>query len=324
MSKRVSAAEFFLKPPLWFDVIVWTVTSVSTGASVALLCLDIRSELWAVGVYAAALVFLVLSLYLLLTFRDIPERISKNKHVKRFVDDFGFRSYVMTVCAAVLNLLYAIFGTVVAVLNSSLWLGALVWYRIVIVAARAVSIILIGRNAKKPNIDEYKLKIHLYIGVMINILAIATIPVVLLVVWQQDYYDFFGIAVIYTIALAAYSFFKLAVSFKNFRRAQRSGDMAIAATRNIGVCDALISIFALQATVFAAFGGGGVADVLNPVTGSVVAAFIFAIGVSMIVRSATLLRSGSRPTNIQASTESGEDGVMQGEKEEKGGAPSEE
>ncbi len=290
---KTKVGEFFLKPPIWFDVTVWSATAISIGASVAFLCLDIRGRLWAIAVYAAALLLVVFSLYLILTFRDIPERIVRNRHVKRFVADFGFRSYVLTVCSALINLLYAASGTVVAVLNNSVWLGALVWYHAVLAAARAVSVFTVGRHAKKPNFAEYKVKVYLYVGVMLNMLALATVPVVLLVVWQQNSYTFFGVALIYAIALAAYSFTKFAFSLRNFRRAHKTGDYALAATRNIGVCDALISIFALQATMFAVLDGNGIEDIMNPLTGGVVAGLIFILGVYMIVRAAVLLRRGS-------------------------------
>lgn len=311
MRKRATASEFFLKPPIWFDIIVWASTAVAIGASVAFLCLNIRAELWAFAVYAASLLFIVFSVYLVLTFRDIPNRIVKNKHVRRFVADFGFRSYVLTVCSALINFLYVIFGTVVAVLNGSMWLGALVWYHAVLAAARAVSVYTVGRHSKKPNFAEYKVKMYLYVGAMLNVLALATVPVVLLVVWQQNSYTFFGVAIIYTVALATYSFVKLALSLRNIRRARRSGDMALAAIRNIGACDALISMFALQATMFAAFGGEDVANVMNPLTGSVVAGFILFLGLYMIVRATRMLRHGGAAAfRVKAMAELSTDAVV--------------
>ena len=307
MGKKTSVSEFFLRPPLWLDIAVWSITAILLGASVAFLCLDIRGAAWSVAVYVAALILLVLSVYLVLTFRDIPQRVVKNRHIKRFVADFGFRSYVMTVCAALVNFLYAVFGTVIAVLNRSVWLGALVWYRIVVVAARALSVIAVGRHAHRSDFEQYKTRIYLYIGVMMNILALATVPVVLLVVWQQNSYDFFGVAIVYTVALAVYSFFKLALSFNNSRRAHKDGDMAVAATRNIGVCDALISVFALQATLFAVYDAGTVAVVLNPLTGGLVAGAIFIIGVYMITRAAVLLKRGAYRARLSAMAELSED-----------------
>ena len=282
-----------MRPPLWLSVTVWSLTSVTVGASVALLCLDIRGEAFSVIIYVVATLLLFASVYLVLTFRDIPCRIMKNKHVRRFIDDFKFRSHVTSVLSAVINLLYALFGTVVAVLNGSLWLGALVWYRIPLVAARITAAVWAGRRAEGPTSEDYKNKIYFYTGVMMIVLSMATVPVVLLVVWQQNSYDFFGVAVVYTTVLALYSFIKAALSFGNVRRARKTGDLAVAATRNIGVCDALISVFALISTVFAAFGGGIAADVINPLVGGGVAAYIMSLGIYMIVRAVRLRRVNS-------------------------------
>ncbi|MCH5351398.1 MAG: hypothetical protein J1F39_05485 [Clostridiales bacterium] len=307
MNKKVSAKEFFLRPPLWLDVTVWALTAIAIGASAAFLCLDIRGNGLAISIYVVAVLLLLLSLYLVLSLCGIPNKIRNNKHVRRYFNDFAFRSHVTSICSAVINLLYAVFGTTVAVLNDSLWLGALVWYRIPLVAARITAAVLSGRVSQKPNSEQYKNKIYLYTGVMMIILAMATVPIVLLVIWQQDSYDFFGIAVIYTTALAVYSVIKMAASFGNVRRARKAGDLAVAAMRNIGVCDALISMFALQATMFAAFGGGGVSDIMNPLVGGLVATLIFGLGVYMTVRAAALLNRKPACSLANVMTESGEE-----------------
>ncbi len=240
-----------------------------------------------------AFLFAVLSAYTFLTFGSIPGRLAKNVFIKKFVKDFGYRSYVVSVCSAILNTGYAVIGTVVAFLMNSFWLGALVWYHVVLAAAR-IAVMLYIRRHRGTTQYVYRLHAYIYSGIALIVLSLAIIPVVLLAVWHQNSYVFFGGVLIYVCGLALYTVIKLVAGLVNRTRAHKSGNYGLGAVRSIGLADALISVFALQATMLVAFDDEALASVLNPVTGGLVSAVIFGMGLYMIIVGNIRLRHGER------------------------------
>ncbi len=291
LSERLSL--FFLKPPLWFDIAVWAAAIASIGVSVGFLCVPSRGGYPALISYVLSLVLIILSAYLILTFGEIPSMIRNNRHVKKFVADFGFRSYVFAVCSVVINTVYVVFGTIIAVDSGSAWLGALVWYRVILALSRATVVLTVKKHDKSGD-PAYRLRCYLYSGLMLIVLAFALVTVVVLVARGENRYSFIGGAIVYSVALAAYSSIKFIMSFRNLRRAHKSGDLSLAALRNIGFADACISLFALQAVLFTVREDRALASVMNPLTGAVMCFVVFALGIYMIVRAIVKRRRGDR------------------------------
>ncbi|MCH5161000.1 MAG: hypothetical protein J1G04_03115 [Clostridiales bacterium] len=286
--KRIN--EFFLKPPIWFDVAVWTLTVVAVAAAIYVACLDHRAEAWAFLLYAAAVLAFVSSLYLFLSFGDIPQRLARNKYVKRFVADFGFRSYVTSVCSAILNITYVVFGTVIAVHSRSIWLGALVLYNLVLASCRAIVFFYVKRRIKDADHVNVRIKSYIFSGVMLIVIALAIIPVILLVIWHRNRYIFFGGTIVYVCALALYTMIKLITAIVGRHRARKHGGFLVRAIRNFSLASSLVSIFALQATLFVALGDEWLATILNPIVGGVIAFVIAVMGITMTVKGAIVLK----------------------------------
>ncbi len=292
-SGKRSFRTFFLKPPIWFDIIVWAVTAASTGLAVSVACLEYRAEMWAFILYAFALIAFVASLYVFLTFGDIPKRMARNRNVRRFISDFGFRSYVVSICSSVLNALYAVFGTVIATITHSVWLGTLVWYHIVLACCRARVFFYVKRHGKDSDGDRVNIKAYTVSGAALIAMAIAVIPVILLVVFKRNSYTFFGGTLVYVCTLALYTVIKLCTAIAGRKKARASGNYSLRAIRNISFADALISVFALQAAMLVAMNDETLASTLNPVVGGSVSFFIAAMGITMMVKGIRALKSGS-------------------------------
>lgn len=308
MSAKKKLINFFIKPPIWFDAIIWAVSLFALASGIGIACTPYRGELLALVLYAVAVFFVVASIYLLLTFGDIPEKISKNERAKRFVSDFGFRTYVMTICSLLLNTAYATFGTLIAVLSRSLWLGALVWYHVLLALARALIMFYLKRHRGQPDFEKHKLRAYVLGGIALMVIALAIIPVSILIVKGENRYSFFGGAVVYSCALALYTVIKVVSSFVTQSKAKKSGDPALLAVKSISVSTALISIFLLQALMLTAFENFTFGTVMNPVVGGVVSAIILAMGINMIVRGVRRLNVGeeygaSEEVEIEAAQE---------------------
>lgn len=313
MPTKKQVYEFFIKPPIWFDCIVWAAALAAIGGSVVFLCSDNRAEIYALAVYAVALILVVASVYVLLTFGDVPERVAKNPHVKKFVADFGYRSYVLAVCSAIFNSIYAVFGTMIAVYGRSVWLGALVWYHMICAVSRALIAFTVKKHFGREDYLKHRLRAYTESGGMLMALALAVIPVVILVVAGRNSYVYFGGAIVYCIALALHTVIKAIVQFYNRKRAAEFDSPSLSAVRNIGVADALVSIFALQATMLTVFQDAQVAAVLNPITGGAVALAIFVMGLYMTVSGIKRERRGDYgkpPVNSEEGMESEAEGLI--------------
>ncbi len=293
MSEKKGKLDFFIKPPIWFDAIVWTIALASVSAAIAVAFSPYNGEIWAFVLYAAGALSIVVSLYLVLTFGDIPERLVKNESVRRFVADFGFRSYVMAICSIVLNAFYAVFGTGIAVITRSVWLAALVWYHIFLALSRALVMFYLKKHRGKPDFEKYKLRAYVICGIALVAISIAIIPVILLVVNGANSYKFFGGVVVYVCVLALYTVVKLVTSLVTKKKAKKSGDPALLAVKSISLSDALISVFALQATMLTGFNDHELGAVMNPITGGAIAFIIAVMGVIMMIKGIRALKNGS-------------------------------
>ena len=188
-----------------------------------------------------------------------------------------------------LNVMYAAFGTVIAAVTHSVWLGALVWYHIVLACCRPLVVFYVRRRGDD---ERTKLKAYTLSGVALIVMAIAVVPVILLVVWQRNSYVFFGGTLVYVCALALYTVIKVTVSVVGRKKARRSEDFALKAIKNIAFADALISVFALQATMLVALEDAALAATINPSVGGVIAFFIALTGITMIIGGVKKMRRG--------------------------------
>lgn len=280
MDKRGKLYEFLINPPLWLCITVWSAEIILVGASITLYFVGLGLQLWAVAVYAAALVFFLLSAYCVLSVVGVTERAKNSINIRKFFSDYGFRAYVYAFFSAVFNAAYIVFGVIIAVVTKSHWLGVLVGYHAVIAVARAVVILTVKNHAGDG--QAYRLRAYTYSGGALVMLSLAVLPVIKLVIEDQNTYTYFFIsAIAYVSAIALYAFIKLGVAIYNLKRVRKYHDLSLLAIKNISFADALITIFALQATMLKEFGEVALGAVLNPVLGGTVSLAIFVLGAYM-------------------------------------------
>lgn len=282
INKDSKLYKFLIRPPLWLLIVIWVLTLFALAACITLYFLRLGTQPWALGVYAAALVLFVLSVYGVLAVVGVPERASGSIKIRKFFTDYGFRATVYAACSVIFNTLYVVFGVLIAVLEHSPWLGALVGYHVFLAGARAVIFIFV-KNYGKENGELYRLRAYSYCGVALAMLALAFLPVIRLVIDDRNSYKYFVSTVTYVSAIALYTFIKLGVSIHNFRKAHKTDDMSLIAIKNISLADALITLFALQATMLKEMGDYVLGFKLNPGVGGLIAFIIFSFGIYMFV-----------------------------------------
>lgn len=286
MKKRDKIIEFLLKPPMWVCVAVWTVGAATLSGSIVLYFLGLGLKLWALPVHLCALVFFVLSVYAVLTVIGIPKRAKSSVRVQKFFKSYNVRASVYAACSVIFNICYVAFGIVIAVLDHSAWLGALVGYHIFLIVPRFT--VLYISKLRGGDSEESKtrqnIRAYAYCGLALILLAVALTPVIRMVALDKNTYNYYTSGIVYVTAIAAYSFAKLGIAIYNMKKVRRMDDLSLIAIKNVSFTDALISIFALQAMMLKVLPSDA-RDIshMNPIVGGILAFGIFAMGLYMLV-----------------------------------------
>lgn len=304
MKKRDKILNFILKPPLWLCIVIWTLGAVSMGGSITLYFVGLGMRYWAWIVHISALVFLLLTVYAILTLIGVPERAKSSPKVKTFFQSYNVRGYVYAIGAIVFNACYIVFGILIANLEQSPWLGVLVGYHVFLLLPR-LEVFLTAKIGRAGRNERNTVRAYANCGLMITLLAVAVIPVVRMTANDQNSYNYFVSSIVYVIAIAAYSFTKLGIALYNMRKVRKQDDLALIAVKNVSFADALISIFALQALMLKELNTGFTAQarILNLTIGPIIALMIFALGLHMLVSGHKRLKAMERSTETPESVE---------------------
>lgn len=288
MKKRDKIIEFIIKPPLWLCITVWTIGFVALSGSITLYYVGLGLKLWALSVHITALLFFILSVYAVLTVFGVPRRAKDSPKVQRFFENYSVRAFVYAACSIVFNTCYVVFGIIIANLERSPWLGVLVGYHIFLIIPRATVFHITKRGNGDRTTQNHRA--YAYCGFALMLLSVAVIPVIRMVLDDQNTYNYFISGIVYVTAIATYSFVKLGIALYNLRKVRKSDDMSLKAIKNVSFADALISIFALQAMMLKELDSTNSTTIMNPVTGGLVALFIFAMGLYMMLHGFKLLK----------------------------------
>ena len=265
----------FKKPRLWFMFLVYFLTLLVCGGAILVLCLGVDG-VPAYILYGFAALFLAYSIYTIVKFapkikRGIMALIYRFGFTRRLAGERDFRTLITSTASLVLNVAYSIFNIVIAIISRSLWYGAIGIYHLLLIAMR--SDVLLSRNSQKKS--SY-IRCASFLAVLSLFLSLA--------VWQMISKDLAFVRFGWTIyAYAAFAFYKITMAIIGFVKS-RKNLLVTRALRFISLADASVSILTLQTSLLYTFGGEGVnKGVFNAITGAVVCALTFGLGIDMII-----------------------------------------
>ncbi|MBQ8545581.1 MAG: hypothetical protein IJ437_01435 [Clostridia bacterium] len=265
--------SFLKSPPIWFMAIVWVLTIIFCALSLVVVCLGFTGE-WTYVAYAFAATTLAYSVYSIVKFapkikRSIIDALRSRAFTKRLLEEYGFRSVVIAVFSLSINIAYTIFNTVISIVASSLWFGAISMYHAILILMRSDT--LLSRH-KKPRASYVRCAILLiFLSLFLS-----------LAVWQMISNDLAFVRFGWTVyAYAAFAFYKIITSIINLFKS-RNEAFTIKAIKYIGFADALVSILTLQTSLLYAFSDGSY-GFANAITGAVVCGLTLLIGIFMLV-----------------------------------------
>lgn len=183
-----------------------------------------------------------------------------------------------------LNLLFAVFYMVSAVVLHSAWMGTMAFYYIWLSAQRT----MLTRKISGTEKSQWRAYFHSGLLLLLSSLVIVGMNILLLKGAKQithPYYLLYGVA-----AYAFYSIISAITSIKKYKRLQHPIYMA---SKNIGLVTAMISMLSLQSALLTAFGEDESYNrMMSITTGFAIFAIVVVLSIVMILRGYRRFRKG--------------------------------
>lgn len=205
--------------------------------------------------------------------------------VRRFAEDVRFRTRVSLYQGLLVNLLYIAVKLASGICYRSWWFITLAVYYALLAAMRVLLLWRWGGIGPEMELRRCRL-----CGAVLLLMNIALAGMVILMVRQNQGYDYPGMLI---YAMAAYSFYAVIVAAVNAVKFRRHGSPVLSAAKAIHLAAALVSILALETAMLSQFGGAdgaGFREAMTAATGGGVCAVILGMAVFMIVWSTKGIR----------------------------------
>ncbi len=284
MGKFKNFCKKIQPPNVLFSVIYSFLSILVIALTIVLLCLGYNGGLM-YALYALSAIMLCYFVFIIVFYfpkirEAVVRLLKKYKFTNELLESYGYRSVIFASCSFLINIAYAIFQAVFAILSHSIWYGALSVYYIVLSSIRG-GIIAISRKRKNNEFPLYnQVKSYRNCGIYLVVLNFALAGGVVQMVVSNGGYKYAGI-MIYVMAM--YAFYKLGMGIYNLIKARRHNDYTVQSIKNINFADALVSILALQTAMFQAFDPELNTDLANSITGGAVLTIIIIVGLIMII-----------------------------------------
>lgn len=224
----------------------------------------------------------------------IKKPFSKIPIMDRYFSDRIFRAQVSVYIGLIFNTLYSVFYFVMAFTRHSYWQGTLAAYNLILSGMR----FMLVRNfsCAKKQTDETERqraewKAYRRCGLLMFVMSVAVIGMIDLLI--SDGTNAGG--EILTIMIAAYTFYCVILAIVNVVKFRKQGSPILSASKNICFVRALMSLFSLQITMFAQFGGadgdGAFVYAMDIALGVVVSLLSVSTAAAMLLRARRRLKA---------------------------------
>lgn len=220
--------------------------------------------------------------------------VERHRFLSIFVHDYKLRTVITALPGLGLNFIFAVFNAVLGIMYQNAWHGSLAAYYIFLCVIRLVSVMYaksIYIDRKEESQTEREIKVHKICGILLSCMSLVIFGAMILLLNGSSGKTYSGV-MIYVVA--AYTFWKLFLSIRNMIRARHEDSLLAVTLRNIGHCDALVSLLNLQTALLAAFSEGSALpiSVMNAATGLAVCLAALVIGQHMVYTAGKLKKKG--------------------------------
>lgn len=293
MKKENKYFEAFKRPGGLIMTLTVIVALISCTAAIVLAVMQSRSdvlEMCSYAVYAVAALSLGYSVYGVVIYaptakKSIIATLKKRKLIANIMENYGFKTFVFSLCSFSLTVAFAIMNLVSALRYGLVWYYAISAYYAILLVFRGGIIFADSKCRKKYASDESSLKkrkwrIYSSGGVVLLLLEVAMCLAVTEMMFSRRP---MRSGQIMTIANAAYTFYKMTMAIYNLFKAKRYNDPVVQALRNINFADACMAIVSLTVLMLTTFGGEENMIYIKASVGFAACATIMATAVLMIV-----------------------------------------
>lgn len=218
--------------------------------------------------------------------------LQRYSFTNQLMEQFGFRTIIFAIVSFVISIGYVIINGTIGILEFSIWYGALAAYYLVLAVMRG-NVLLFHRTKKRKQTGinderERAIKSYRWCGIGLIFLPICLSFAILQMVIGKNSFEHSGLMIYVS---ATYTFYKIMMSVVNVFKARKEDDITVRAVRSVNLADAMVSILALQTAMFKEFASDQSVGIVNAVTGGVVCALTFALGVFVIVNANLKLKN---------------------------------
>lgn len=274
MSKTRSILKAILFPPMAVAVLC----TLAGAAGLTWVFLSGNAESWpAYPIY-------VLSFYALVTVctRLVPWAIRLFRNRKTTDPEQTLRQKLYT--GLTINWIYGAFLIVTGILHGDTWLWTNGIYNMVLALIRLGLVLYERRLAHSPDAETSQRlgwNSYLLCGGGLLVLNLTMSGVLFHRIWKGISPNYPELVV---YAVAAYTFYRLTLAIVHVIKSRKNTSPTLAATRNLDLCAALMSLFSLQTAMFSAFGGEFEYQMLmNVLTGSGVSLVVVCGAIGMLL-----------------------------------------
>ena len=271
-----------LFPPVWLVVVLVLAAIVGMVYAFGMGHSEDISGYVAYGISAYALtVFCARSPGMIRAVRNIKQ---DNRYISRYFSDPHLRVKISLYGSVGMNTLYGVMHLFSGFINHSAWFYTLAGYYGLLAVMRYF--LLKETVHEVPGTNKFWELLHYRLcGVLLLLMNIFLGGMVSYIVWQNRGYQYHEIP---TIAMAAYTFWSMALAIKNVIQYRRYESPVMSAAKALSLCAALVSMLTLETAMLSAFGaenGPEFRQTMTALTGAAVCVFILAAAIYMIVRS---------------------------------------
>ncbi len=271
-----------LHPPGWLLAVL---SIISAMMLTVVFVKDISKTLIAYAVYAlASYTLLVDCIFIAIVlpkhYNKIKQMIYDNKYGNRYMTDAAFKVEVSLYISLAITLGFSVYNLVSGFTYSSLWLGAVAVYYILLSIIRFLLLRFIKKNnGKQDMIAEYRS--YRLSAILMMLITFTFSGIVLSMILKNKSYVYSDV---YVITSATYTFYTLTVSIIDIIRYRKYESPVLSAAKAIRLAAALISILSLETVMLIHFGNDEVLRRnITALTGAAVSIILILMSIYMIV-----------------------------------------
>lgn len=277
--------KFFNKilyPPIWLTVLL----AVVSAAALAVVFIKgwekspVAYAVYVVAFYAMSVLCVFFAAVLPKQYKEIKQKVYDHPIGNRYMTDAAFKVQLSLFGSLAINLVYSAFKLFSGIFYSSLWIGAIAIYYILLSLIRFLLLNHMGRKKNSGMIEEYKS--YRLTAILMMLINLTLSGIVLNMIVKNEAIAYSDI---YVITSATYTFYVLTVSVIDIVKYRKYKSPVMSASKAIRFAQALVSILSLEASMLVQFGDDeAFRRRMLALTGAGVCIIVLSMSVYMIIR----------------------------------------